>query len=200
MGKRGLWRVFPHFPALFSSHRDLPLQGCSQCWGAARRARWKAVEWPATWPMWARQTQNRKEKWHAKSWFTPFQTHYLQTGGHLGAAATAPWWPQPHKCLCPLVTTWRGRDPCSPLISPLDEMGNYVKAGRFAKWERLTGAYKTKTPSQIPTRRELLLRVISAPAFPSVKCLVFWMQTPLFLGMHAWNLPSCPVLTETDLI
>lgn len=33
MGKRGLWRVFPHFPALFGSHRDLPLRGCSQCSG-----------------------------------------------------------------------------------------------------------------------------------------------------------------------
>lgn len=79
-------------------------------------------------------------------------------------------------------------------------MGNYVKIGRFAKWERLTGAYKTKTPSRIAIRRELLPRAISAPAFPPIKCLVFWMQSPSFPGMHGWNFPKCPALTETDLI
>lgn len=103
-----------------------------------------------------------------------------------------PWWPQQCKCLCPLVPTWRRTDPCSSLVSPLNTMGSYVKAGRFAKWERLTGAYETKAPSQIAIRRELLLRVVSAPAFPRLSCL---LDAVVFVSKDAClNLPqmSCP--------
>lgn len=122
---------------------------------------------------WVRQVQHRKESRCSTGHFTPPHTHSTNLGDTWELPQEPPVTTATHKCLCSLAPTCRRTHSNSSLISPLSKMGNQVNERRFAKWERPTGAPKTKTPSQIAIRRELLLRVIPAPVSPhSVPCLL----------------------------